>query len=111
MVLARTLLFIGLMLIALSSIWTSAGTSIDDSFDAPFGCETCTGVEASLNVPLDPHGALLQFLSIAGDPTDPVVAHIIPGRSFSARPALDDEVFSQQQPEPAQVLLRPPRLA
>ena len=72
MVLARTLLFIGLMLIALSSLWTSADTTVDDSFDAPFGCETCTGVEASLDVPLDPHSALSHFLSIAGDPTDPV---------------------------------------
>jgi hypothetical protein len=111
MVLARTLLFIGLMLIALSSLWTSADTAVDDSFDAPFGCETCTGVEASLDVPLDPHSALSHFLSIAGDPTDPVAAHIIPGRSFSTRPALDSEIFAQQQPEPAQVLLRPPRLA
>lgn len=111
MVLARTLLFIGLMFIALSSLWTSADTAVDDGFDAPFGCETCTGVEASLAVPLDAHGALIHFLNIAGDPTDPVAAHIIPSRAFAVRPALGGEVFVQPLPEPAQVLLRPPRFA
>jgi hypothetical protein len=110
MVLARTLLFIGMMFFALSSLWTSADTVVDEAFDAPFECETCTGVEASLDVPLDPHSALIQFLNIAGDPPDPVAAHVAPAHSFSTRPALGSEESALLQPEPPQVLLRPPRL-
>lgn len=111
MVLARTFLFISLFLIALSSVWTGTDSAVDDAVDAPFECETCTGFEASFDVPLDPHGALIQFLNIAGDPSDPFVVHVTPGNLFSSRPALGGEVSVLHKPEPAWVLLRPPRLA
>lgn len=111
MVLARTFLFISLFLIALSSLWTSADSAVDDVVDAPFECETCTGFEASFDVPLDPHSALIHFLNIAGDPSDPFAVHVTPTGTFSSRPALSGEVFVLRKPEPAWVLLRPPRFA
>ena len=111
MVLVRTFLFIGLCLIALSSAWIGTDDAVHLAADAPFECETCTGVEAAPSVLLDARTALIHFLDAAGDASDPFVAAAPDGRLPAARPALSTAIFTLQQPEPAWVPLRPPRFA
>lgn len=111
MVLVRTFLFIGLCLIALSSAWSGTDDTVHLAADAPFECETCTGVEVTPAGLHDARTALIHFLDVAGDASDPFVAAAPDGRLPAARPALSTAIFTLQQPEPAWVPLRPPRFA
>lgn len=103
----RALLPLGLMLLALTTLWSGPAVSAD----APEECVTCMVLEDPSETPTDVYGVLMYRLDLAGDPPDPFVAEALREKRPQARPEQRSAARPSQEPEPARVPLRPPRLA
>jgi len=107
MILTRTLLLIAVTLIALSSLWSGAG----DTASAPSQCTSCTFAMVLDDMPDNTGDASAQGANISADPADPFVAGFLQAAAPDVRAELADTPPPPYKPEPARVLLRPPRPA
>ena len=107
MILTRAFLLIAVMLVTLSAQWS--GTY--GAATAPSQCESCPAVMALGDLPDEPGDAPVQGADISADPADPCVAGILQAAAPDARAELAATSQPRYKPAPAQVLLRPPRLA
>jgi hypothetical protein len=107
MILTRTLLLIAVTLVSLSSLWSGA----DDAASAPTQCASCTFAMVLDDMPDNTGDTTAQGANISADPADPFVAGFLAAAVPDTRAELAATPPPPYKPEPARVLLRPPRPA